>query len=343
MNVIISNKYQSLLATLDVDIIKSIQGVFSVDEIVVTFSNFYYNKMILDITAIQDYQNIATIQELSVNMDMSKIILLLDDSEIVNSPKFLSQLVSMGIYNFTRNIDAVRFLVDNPNTYKDVAQYHQLNDVGSFEPLPITTNDNNESSGSSSVVTTSRLATRVIGIKSITEHAGSTTLTYLMKKQLASKYDVIAVEVDDNDFMYLNDKTLYHTTSADLPAFIASHSNHEVILVDLNEKGSIGAVNEVVYLIEPGLIKLNKLIRKDRRAFEKLKDKKIVLNRSVLNDQDVRDFEYESRSKVYFNIPYLDDKLERHAVLDEFLVKLGFVRIGDEKEEKGSKLFNIFK
>jgi len=47
MNVIISNKYQSLLATLDVDIIKSIQGVFSVDEIVVTFSNFYYNKMFI--------------------------------------------------------------------------------------------------------------------------------------------------------------------------------------------------------------------------------------------------------------------------------------------------------
>ena len=91
------------------------------------------------------------------------------------------------------------------------------------------------------------------------------------------------------------------------------------------------------------MIKLNKLIRKDRRAFEKLKDKKIILNRSVLNDQDVRDFEYESRSKVYFNIPYLDDKLERHHILDEFLVKLGFVRIEEGKEEKGSKLFNIFK
>ena len=79
MNVIISNKYQSLLATLDIDIIKSLNGVFEVDEIVANFSNFYYNKMILDITAIKDYQNIATIQELSVNMDMSKIILLLDD------------------------------------------------------------------------------------------------------------------------------------------------------------------------------------------------------------------------------------------------------------------------
>ncbi len=341
MNVIISNKYQSLLATLDVDIIKSLNGVFGVEELVTNFSNFYYNKMILDITAIQDYQNIATIQELSVNMDMSKIILLLDDSEIVNSPKFLSQLVSMGIYNFTRNIDAVRFLIDNPNTYKDVAQYHQLNDVGSFDPLPITQNATSDNNISDNV--TSRLAMRVIGIKNVTEHAGSTTLTYLLKKQLASKYDVIAVEVDNNDFMYLNDKTLYHTTSNELPAFIASHSNHEVILVDLNDKGPIGSMTEVVYLIEPGLIKLNKLIRKDRRAFEKLKDKKIILNRSVLNEQDVRDFEYESRSKVYFNIPYLDDKLERHHNLDEFLVKLGFVRINDSQEEKGSKLFNIFK
>lgn len=341
MNVVISNKYQSLLATLDVDIIKSLNGVFEVEDLVANFSNFYYNKMILDITAIKDYQNIATIQELSVNMDMSKIILLLDDSEIVNSPKFLSQLVSMGIYNFTRNIDAVRFLIDNPNTYKDVAQYHQLNEVGSFDPLPVTTNvsDSDESGG----FNTSRLAMRVIGIKNVTEHAGSTTLTYLLKKQLASKYDVIAAEVDNNDFMYLNDKTLFHTTSNDLPAFIASHSNHEVILVDLNDKGPIGSCTEVIYLIEPGLIKLNKLIRKDRRAFEKLKDKKIILNRSVLNDQDVRDFEYESRSKVYFNIPYLDDKLERHHILDEFLVKLGFVRIEDGKEEKGSKLFNIFK
>jgi len=339
MNVIISNKYQSLLATLDIDIIKSMNGVFDVEEIVATFSNFYYNKMILDITAIKDYQNIATIQELSVNMDMNKVIILLDDSEVVNSPRYLSQLVSMGIYNFTRNIDAVRFLIDNPNTYKDVAQYHQLNQVGAFEPLPSNTMTSNEdfTGGVGSV------PMRVIGIKNVTEHAGSTTLTYLLKKQLSSKYDVIAVEVDNNDFVYLNDKTLYHTTSLDLSSFITSHANHDVILVDLNDKGPVGSCNEVIYLIEPGLIKLNKLIRKDRRAFEKLKDKKIVLNRSVLNETDVRDFEYESRSKVYFNIPYLDDKLDRHHILDEFLIKLGFVRIEDGKEEKGSKLFNIFK
>lgn len=341
MNVIVSNKYQTLLSTLDIDVIKNMNGVFGVEEIVTTFTNFYYNKMILDITAIKDYQNIATIQELSVNMDMNKIIVLLDDSEVVNSPRYLSQLVSMGIYNFTRNIDAVRFLIDNPNTYKDVAQYHQLSNVGAFEPLT-PTNTSNESVNND-ISSVGRMAVRVIGIKNVTDHAGSTTFTYLLKKQLASKYDVIAVEVDDNDFMYLNDKTLYHTSNMDLSSFITRNANHDVILVDLNNHGSVGACNEVIYLIEPGLIKLNKLIRKDRKAFEKLKDKKIVLNRSVLNDQDVKDFEYESHSKIYFNIPYLDDKLDHHHILDEFLIKMGFVRLENGTEEKGSKLFNIFK
>ena len=89
MNVKITNKYSALLANLDIDFIKSVEGVFTPEEIIMQFNNFFYNKMILDITAIKDYQDITKIQELSVNMDMSKVILLLDDSEIVNSPRYL--------------------------------------------------------------------------------------------------------------------------------------------------------------------------------------------------------------------------------------------------------------
>ena len=113
MNVIVSNKYQNMLATLDIDIIKSINGEFEIDELVSIFTNFYFNKMIIDITAIKDYQNIKTIQKLSVNFDMNKIILLLDDSQMVNSSGYLSQLVSMGVYNFNRNINSVKFLIYN--------------------------------------------------------------------------------------------------------------------------------------------------------------------------------------------------------------------------------------
>lgn len=338
MNVKIVNKYASLLANLDTDFIKSVEGVFTPEEIIMQFSTFFYNKMILDITAIKDYQDITKIQELSVNMDMSKVIILLDDSEVVNSPRYLSQLVSMGIYNFTRNIDAIKFLIDNPNIYKDVAQYHQLNN------MVTNSEDVSTSSGASpKSVPVESNHLRIIGVKNVTEHAGSTTLTYLLKKELEKKYKVIAVEVDGNDFMYLNDKTLKHTNHMELQNFITNHYTEDVILVDLGDKGPISACSEVIYLIEPGLIKLNKLIRKDRQAFEKLKGEKIVLNRSVLNNSDVADFEYESRSKVYYNVPYLDDKLDKHQVLTSLLLKMGFARLDDENSEKGGKLFSIFK
>ncbi len=40
MNVIIANKYRDALASLDIDIIKKLDGEFSVDEIIETFKNF---------------------------------------------------------------------------------------------------------------------------------------------------------------------------------------------------------------------------------------------------------------------------------------------------------------
>ena len=221
MHVKIVNKYASLIENLDIDFLKSEEGIFTPEEIIMRFTNFFYTKMILDITAIKDYQDITKIQELSVNLDMSKVILLLDDSEVVNSPRYLSQLVSMGIYNFTRNIDTIKFLIDNPNTYKDVAQYHQLNTMMSYpaDNQDIHSGDNTSVSNVSQVNESRNL--RVIGIKNITEHAGSTTLTYMLKRQLEKKYKVVAVEVDDNDFVFLNDKSLKHTNHMELQSFIA--------------------------------------------------------------------------------------------------------------------------
>lgn len=337
MNVIVSNKYQSLLTTLDIDIIKNINGEFEVQDLVKQFTNFYYNKMVLDITALKDYQEVETLQNLSVNMDVSNIIILLDDSEVVNSPRYLSSLISMGIYNFTRNVDAIAFLIDNPNTYKDVAQYHQLSSVSESDT------SNNNSNNNVVVNDMVKQPVRVIGIKNVTNHAGATTFTYLLKKQLEKKYDCVAVEVDEHDFIYFNDQTLKTTSNLDLPAYIAMNSELEVILVDLNDRGSVNSCTEVLYLIEPGLIKLNKLIRKDKRAFEKLQDKKIILNRSILSAKDIKDFEYESKSKVFFNIPNLDDKLDNQKVLDAFLVKMGFTRFDVDNDDKNGKLFTLFK
>lgn len=330
MNVIVSNKYQNMLATLDIDVIKSINGEYTVEDLASIFTNFYFNKMIIDITAIKDYQNIKNIQKLSVNFDPNKIILLLDDSAMVNSGSFLSGLVSMGIYNFTRNINAIKFLVDNPNSYKDVAQYHNLNGDDA-DPVEF---DSFAGTGSGGL--------RIIGFKNVTAHAGATTLIYMLKRHLEVAYNVVAIEVDNEDFKYFNDKSLKSTTSLDLAFNISNNPDAEVILIDLNDSNQSNLCNDMIYLIEPGLIKLNKLIRKDREAFLKLKDKKIVLNKSVLNSRDINDFEHEANSKVFFNIPYLDDKKEHEQILDDFLVALGFSRLNNGGSGK-NKLFNIFK
>ena len=80
MNVIIANKYRDALAGLDIEVIKKLEGEFTVDEIIETFKNFFFQKMILDITALKDYKNIKTLQQLSLSLDMDRVILLLDGS-----------------------------------------------------------------------------------------------------------------------------------------------------------------------------------------------------------------------------------------------------------------------
>ena len=121
MNVIVSNKNQGLLSSLDIDVIKSINGQFTADEIISTFSNFFFNKMFLDLTAIQNYTKINNIKQLSVGLDVSKIILLLNNDPIVNGDGYISSLISMGIYNFARTEEELIYLYNNPNSYRDVA------------------------------------------------------------------------------------------------------------------------------------------------------------------------------------------------------------------------------
>ena len=340
MNVVVSNKYQALLMGLDIDVIKNLNGEFSVEELVSNFTNYYYNKMILDVTALKDYDKLSTYQMLSLEFDMSKIILLLDDSETINEPAFISGLISMGIYNFTRNIDSIKFLIDNPNTYKDVAQFHQLNPVVNTPEPEVITNEK--------VVYVDRPVesfnkTRVVGIRNLTNGAGSTTLAYLMVKELDKHYNVCGLELNTRDFAFFNDKRLESINDVALAPSLTRHSDKDVIIVDLSNSTTDfeKQCSEVIYLIEPGIIKLNKLIRNNKTVFQTHKNDKIVLNKSTLNSHDVSDFEYESGSRILFNIPYLDDRKDSHKVIEDLLVALGFNRFSG-KGDKTSNIFSFF-
>ena len=214
MNVIVSNKKQQMLETLNVEIIKELNGEFEVDtlvenyiKIIEMFKNFYYQRMILDITALKDYEDIKTIQKLSLSLDMNKVILVLDENSNTISPEFMSKLISIGVYNFTTNLEGIMYLYNSPNNYRDVAHLHIIEApvVAAVAPTPeIQTNTVYVDRYIESEPVVS--GPRVIGIKNVTKQSGATTLTYMMKKELATKYSVAAIEVEKSDFRFFNDR-----------------------------------------------------------------------------------------------------------------------------------------
>ena len=184
---------------------------------------------------------------------------------------------------------------------------------------------------------------RIIGIKNVTDHAGSTTLIYMLKKELEQSYgmSVVAIEVNRHDFSYFNSSNMISIDDEHLMTEIVKHNDVAIILIDLNDSSNEGACSDVLYLIEPSSIKLNKLMRRNRRVFEELKGRKIILNKSLLSNSDIMDFEYEGKTKVFYNIPPLNDRV-KNPVLSDFLSKIGLINKTNEKES-GGKIFGLFK
>lgn len=317
MNVMVYNKYKELLMGLNIEVMKSMEGVFNVDEIIDTFTNFYYDKMILDITAIRDYQNTDNLQKLAMNINMENVILLLDDSPESDSKTYLSKLISLGIYNFTRNAEGINYLLVHPHTYRDVVNIHNLQDIDNAAM-------NNNGGGNGDMMDSAPSGKmRIIGFKNMTQHAGATTLIYMIRKMLSQIRSVGAIEVNKVDFLYFNDKDLVSTISSDLPKELMKKQMCDVVLVDLNDYDDVSICSQVYYLVEPSTIMINKMLRKNRAALEMLKNERVVLNKCILNAEDVATFEYETKLKVFATVPPCDERQDNIEPIKNFINKMG--------------------
>lgn len=328
MNVIVSNKKQQLLSSLNVEIIKELNGEFNVDDLVENFRNFFFQKMILDITALKDYKDIRTVQKLSLSLDMNKVILVLDEDSNTISPEFMSKLISLGIYNFTTNLEGIMYLYNSPNTYRDVAHLHIIE-----TPLVAAVA---QPEGQTNTVYVDRYVevaqpvktNRVIGIKNVTKQTGATTLIYMMKKMLEKYYSVAAIEVEKSDFRFFNDRELLSATNSSVGNLVNKNKEKDIILLDINNsENALGLCDDIVYLIEPSMVKLNRLMIINPQILNDIKGKKVILNQSLLQQKDVTDFEYESGLKIFYNMPPLDERAEYSKELAEFLNKLGFPKV----------------
>lgn len=316
MNLVIVNENTIVVNALTIDIIKVLNGVYDVNSIEKELVNFYFNKVIIDITAIKNYFSSFDLFEFLNYFGKDKVILLLNDSAYCNSKEFLTQLINNGYYNFTSNSQGVSFLVNRSNTYEDVKKYIQTTTFIS---------ELNSSIGSTNIQTKTNNI-KIIGIKNLSEGAGSTTLMQQMVKQLAFNYKVKGIELNGfdaiffrrPDIIFCNDYIEAETTIQGLKGI-------DAIIIDLNEFEDKNKIcTDIIYLLEPGIIRISKFIKNINKYKDKLNDMKIVLNRSALKDEEINYFEKETGLNIYYNLTNFDDKKDRLLSIDKLLIKLGF-------------------
>lgn len=335
MNVIVGNQQENALDKLDIDVIKSITGCYEGHVLVEMFRTFYFNKMVLDVTALKHYENINSYKELISGLEADKIIFYIPENTKLCTAKFLYELVNIGIYNFTSNLEGIKYLIKHSNTYKEVEYIKKL-----VEGPTTTSNEAAEETPQKEEIDDSQ---KIIGFRNVTSHAGATTLIYMLKKELNSVFGddkILAIEINRSDFSVFVDKEMISVSKENIKEAIKKAEKYKVILIDLNDYTDNAICTEVCYLVEPSIIKLNKLIRINNNVFQKLKGRKLILNKSLLSEKEIANFEAEAKTEVFYNMPALSER-KRNDILYDFLEKLNIVGSSDKKDS--SKVFGLFR
>lgn len=338
MNVIVANERKNELSTLNIDVIKSVEGIYDVNELIEMFNNFFFNKMILDVTSIKDYNDYNNLKKLFESIDAKKVILYLND--ISNNKEFISDLITLGVYNFTLNYSELLELFNNPKEYKDVSNLQITKssfDINKEIDEELGVNQGSEFTFEDFVLPDKYDGNKkIIGVVNLTDHAGATTLVVQMIKQLNINYKAIGIEMNKQDFVFFDTPNLFSCMSKeDVLKKIKEHKDVDAVIVDLNTIDSREFCTDVIYLVEPGTIKITKLIRKNGKIFEELSGEKIIINRTNMDDSQVAEFEVESKIKIFSVVSNFRDNLDRVISVDKLLVKLGYSKCGNNLKKRG--------
>ena len=335
MNIIVTNKYRDLINNTNFDVMKEMNGVFEVDDLIRQIQSLFYKKIIIDATALNNFPRSDILRKLASSLDTEKLILFLPPDNPPPS-KFLEFLVEIKIYNFTDNINGLRELLNSNNTYEDVSQYNSNLKKETIDYSDMNFNFDSEMPK----VNNGKI---VLGLKNVTNQAGSTSLIYMLKKNLEEKHNkkVIALEIDKNDFNYFQAHDMHSIHANQIDNFLNNMLDKDIILIDLTDNDLEKYCSDILYLVEPSMYKINELLFQNRTALGNLKGKKVILNKSLLSPNDINIFSREAELSIYFNIPPLNDRI-LNPVLDNLLSKLGLrIDENDMKPKKG--LLDFFK
>ena len=331
MNIIVTNKYRDLIYSTNLEVLKELNGVFKVNQIVNSFNSVFYKKIIIDATALQDFPKDSILKELSQSFDKDKLILFLPPD---NPPpmNFLFFLVSINIYNFTDNPNGLVQLINKSNTYENVKNYVVEKNINNINMDVQEPDDKDIYTNNGKII---------LGVCNIQNNDYSTKFIYSLKKQLElHQKSVLALELDKRNFIYYRTNEMESITSNNAKSYLSNNLNYDVILIDSNNNIE-SYTDDAIYLLDPSIYEINKLLYSDRMIFQKLQGKKIIFINSLLTEHDVEQFAKEANISVYYNLPPLNDRKDNNE-LDKLLAKLGIINeINNKSVKKG--LFDIFK
>ena len=292
MNIVIENLNSNIINGISIATIKRLSGVYDVGTLFNEISSLTYEKAIIDITAINNYTDINTLKSLVSFIKSDNLILVINKDNV--SDEYLKSIIEIGIYNFAYTPEHIVELYSNPNNYEDAI---------------ILINKNVKT-------------TKVIGIKNITKHAGATTLIYILKKHLDKYRKVLAIEINKLDFNFFYNKEMISIQDNAVDMTLEKYGNMDIILIDLNNsKNAVKYCNEIIYLVEPTMIRINESMMVDPTVFNSLRDKKVILNKCPLSNDEIKEFELESHIKPYYILPMLNER-KNSDIINNLIDKL---------------------
>ena len=63
----------------------------------------------------------------------------------------------------------------------------------------------------------------------------------------------------------------------------------------------------------------------NRKAFDRVAGKKVIINNNVMNNSDIQELEYEAKIKTFAVLPPMDERANNSEVLQDLLSRLGIV------------------
>ena len=104
MIVVITNKLKEIIdsSRLKEANCKYAVGFYTVNDCIQSLSSLDIDYLVIDITAFKDAFEISSWKRVKDFIDPSKTVILLEEAKSYSNVGFLSMLITMGFYNFTK-------------------------------------------------------------------------------------------------------------------------------------------------------------------------------------------------------------------------------------------------